>query len=184
MKQTSLEKYLCLEARSARSTTEPRSHCEDGQNKEGSTILSQPREDTCITSIKLSKSLDKRGMKRERKYAMPDCLQPNRKKTCRSRFRSSETSFYNTSSSKKLVQESTSKEKDSRSLWTKSVKEWSPRWSSCTRTGCVDLDMISWNPSAKGFTQNCWFTVKRKKMNGSHKKRNLAKTCLPSSTSS
>jgi hypothetical protein len=79
---------------------------------------------------------------------------------------------------------STSKENDSRSLWTKSVKEWSPRWSSCTRTGCVDLDMISCNTSAKGFTQNCWFTVKRKKMNGSHQKRNLAKTCLPSSTSS
>ncbi len=128
--------------------------------------------------------LGQEGNEERKKYATPDCLQPNRKKTCRGRCRSSETSIHSTSSSKKLVQGSTSKEKDSRSLWTKSVKEWYPKWSSCTRTGCVDLDMISFNTPAKGFTQNCWFTVKRKKMNGSHQKRNLAKSCLSSSTSS
>jgi hypothetical protein len=80
---------------------------------------------------------------------------------------------------------SISNEKDSKSSWTRFVKDKSQKLLSCTKTDYVNSDMTSSNTSAKSFIRNCWFTVKKRKiMNENRQKKNYQNIYSPSSTSS
>ncbi len=87
MKQSTLERYLCDTAKSARSSNEVLLPCEDGQSKEKSSTSSHLQEDTCTTSIKRSKFSDKRRKKRRRSSSISECPNLNKNKSCKDRSR-------------------------------------------------------------------------------------------------
>lgn len=177
-----IRKYLQVPNKSAKSIESKPLQCEDGPNEEKSNTLSHQQEDTCTTLSKSNKlSAKNKKRTREKESAMPESPPTNKRRISKDKSMNSNNNTQTTPSSKMLAQGSILGGADLRSLWTKSVKDLSSSWSSCTKIDYVDLDMNYWNKSAQSFKQNCWFTVK---MQTQQKKTNLARISSPLSTSS
>ena len=87
---------------------------------------------------------------------------PTRKKTCRDKSRTSRSNTRTMSSSKTLVQVSTSEEKGYRPFWNELSKAWSQKLWLPIKTDCVGTGSSYWNSSLSNLGQNSWFTVDQK----------------------
>src|SRR5690606_27059026 len=65
-----------------------------------------------------------------------------------------------TKSSPMLGRGSIGNEKAFKPFWNEFTMEESKKWWLPTKTGCVGLDLNSWNGYSKSLTHGCWFTTK------------------------
>jgi len=178
---------ICLPSKSNSTLVCPshQLHFEDGVKTDQLNVLEcQEDQDFTVSNqfnIDLESKVRNHCRKRKRECVTQGSQVQSSKKTSKGKFKSSKSNIQPTKSSLTLDPASTSNERVLQPFWNECTKDWSAKLSSCTKTGCVDMELKSSNLSLRKLARNSWFTVKATSM--PPPKRSSPKISSPLSTS-